>query len=123
MAVQRLGRDTTSVDELAWDGRSLGDATADALWERLPPSLKQIARAEFQAGNAAVHILFNETRQIVLLSFAMPPMTARPPAEAVRIHTRFADGNYCYDGTSCTYEDIRTGCFLAFDDPEYLDAL
>jgi hypothetical protein len=123
MAVQRLGRDTTSVDGLSWDGRSLGDATADSLWGRLPHSLKQIARAEFRAGNSPVHILFNETRQIVLLSFAMPPMTARPPAEVAKIHTSFTDGNYCYDGTLCTYEDIRMGFFLAFDDPECMDAL
>lgn len=88
-----------------------------------PASLRQIACAELQTGNAPVHILFNETRQIVLLSFAMPPKTARPSTEVARIHTRFADGNYRYDGTSCTYEDIRTGCFLAFDDPECMDDL
>lgn len=118
MAVQRLGRDTTSVDELSWDGRTLGDAMADSLWEQLPGALKQIAHAEFQAGNSPVHILFNETRQIVLLAFALPPMTAEPPADVAKIHTKFAHENYCYDGTFCTYEEIRTGCLLAFHHPE-----
>lgn len=122
MTVQRLGRDTTSVDELAWDGRSFGNATADAMWAQLADPLKQVARAELQSGNAPRHILFNETGGIVLLAFSLPPMTARPPVEVARIHTSFANGNYCYDGTLCTYEDIHTGCFLAFDDPEYVDA-
>lgn len=123
MAVQRLGRDTTSVDALVWDGRSFGDPTADSMWSQLGDPLKQIALAELLAGNAPVHILLNETSGIVLLSFAARPMTARPSAEVARVHTSFANGNYCYDGTHCTYEDIRTGCFLAFDDPEYVDAL
>lgn len=123
MTVQRLGRDTISVDELTWNGRSFGDATADSMWVQLAESLKLIARAELQAGNAPAHILLNETRGIVLLAFARPPITARPPVDVVRVHTSFANGNYCYDGTLCTYEDIRSGCFLAFDDPEYVDAL
>jgi hypothetical protein len=122
MTIQRLGGDTTSVDSLAWDGRSFGDATADAMWTQLSELLQHVARAELQAGNVPIHILLNETRGIVLLAFAMPPMTARPPAEAVRVHTSFGNGNYCYDGTLCTYEDVLTGCFLAFDDPEYVDA-
>jgi hypothetical protein len=117
MTIQPLGRDTTSVDGLVWNGRGFGDATADAMWAQLADSLKQIALAELQAGNAPIHILFNETRGIVLLSFAAPPMTPRPSGDEVRIHTSFAHGNYCYDGTLCTYEDNRTGCFLAFDEP------
>ena len=123
MTAQRLGRDTTSVNGLSWDGRSFGDATADSMWEQLPESLKRIARAEFQAGNSPVHILLNETRGTVLLSFAMPPMTARPLPDVAKIHTSFGNGNYCYDGTLCTYEDIHKGCFLAFDDPDYVDVL
>lgn len=122
MAVQRLGLDTTSVDGLSWDGHGFGDATADLMWGQLPDSLQKIARAELQAGNSPVHILFNESRYIILLSFAKPPMTDRPPAEAAKVHTSFANGNYCYDDTACTYEDIGTGCFLAFDNPEYVDA-
>jgi hypothetical protein len=122
MAVQRLGLDTTSVDALGWNGRGFDDPTADLMWSQLAETLKQIALAELQAGNAPVHILLNETRGIVLLSFANPPRTSRPPVELVRVHSSFANGNYCYDGTLCTYEDIRTGCFLAFDDPEYVDA-
>ena len=59
MTVQRLGRDTTSVDGLSWNGHAFGDATADLMWGQLPDALKQIARAELQAGNSPAHILFN----------------------------------------------------------------
>jgi hypothetical protein len=123
MAVQRLGRDTTSVDALAWNGTGFGDATADAMWTELSTSLKHIALAELGAGNIPANILRNDTRGIVLLSFQLPPVTPRPNGAAVRVHTSFANGNYCYDGTSCTYEDLESGDFLAFDDPEYVDAL
>lgn len=123
MAVKRLGVDTISVDGLAWDGRSFGNEVADAMWDRLAEPLRQIALAEFQAGNTPRDILFNETRGIVLLGFALPPLAPRPSADVVRIHTAFAHGNYRYDGTLCTYEDVRTGCFLAFEDPEYSDSL
>ena len=121
MAVQRLGQDTTSVDGLVWDGRSFGNPTADSMWAELAEPLRKIAQAELQAGNAPVHILKNDSRGVVLLSFASPPMTAQPPAEVAIFHSSFAHGNYCYDGTLCTYEDIRSGGFLAFDDPDYVD--
>jgi hypothetical protein len=48
-------------------------------------------------------------------------MSAPPPADAVVVHRRFANGNYCYDGTACTYEHVGSGNFLAFLDPEYRD--
>ena len=117
MTTQPLGRDTTSVDALIWNGQSFGDAAADSMWAQLADSLKHVALVELHAGNAPVHILFNETRGLVLLSFAAPPMTPRPSDPGIRVHTRYAHGNYCYDGTLCTYEDLRTGCFLAFDEP------
>ena len=40
MTVQRLGRDTTSVDALTWNGRSFGDAAADSMWEQLAEPVK-----------------------------------------------------------------------------------
>ena len=118
MAVQRLGQDTTSVNLLTWDGRSFGDTTADCFWARLPSPLKEIALAELASSNTPYNILFNETRGIVLLAFDQPPMTPRPITKAIRVHTSFDNGNYCYDGTLCTYEDTVSGCFLAFNEPE-----
>ena len=123
MAVQRLGRDTTSVDSLVWNGHGFNSKEAESMWLQLPQTLKQIAIAELQAGNPPEHILRNDTHAIVLLAFQHPPMTPKPIAEVIRIHPSFAYGNYCYDGTSCTYEDIESGCFLAFQDPDYVNAL
>jgi hypothetical protein len=93
------------------------------MWHQLPETLRRIALAEFHAGNTPEHILRNETRDIVLLAFQARPLTPMPSAGAVRVHPSFANGNYCYDGTFCTYEDIESGCFLAFNDPDYVDAL
>lgn len=123
MGVQRLGLDTTSVDALAWSGDGFDDATADAMWADLSSQLKHIAIAEIGAGNAPVNILRNDTRSIVLLSFQLPPVTPRPDGKTITVHSSFASGNYCYDGTLCTYEDLESGDFLAFCDPEYMDAL
>jgi len=93
------------------------------MWCQLPETLKHIALAEFHAGNTPEHILRNDTNAIVLLAFQRRPMTPQPTTEAVRVHPSFAYGNYCYDGTFCTYEDIESGCFLAFGDPDYDYAL
>ncbi len=93
------------------------------MWLDLPLSLKQIAVAELQAGNIPRHMLRNESRGIVLLSFKAPPKTDPPAPGLVRVHPAFENGNYCYDGTLCTYEDMSSGCFLAFDDPDYVDDL
>jgi hypothetical protein len=123
MGVQRLGRDTTSVDSLVWNGHGFVGAEAQSMWWQLPETLKQVALVELQAGNIPEHILRNDTRAIVLLAFQRRPMTPAPGAEVVRVHPSFAHGNYCYDGTFCTYEDIVSGCFLAFDDPDYVHAL
>jgi hypothetical protein len=123
MGAQRLGIDTTSVDSLVWGGYGFDDPVAESMWAQMPTPLKQVALAELQAGNLPEHILRNDTRAIVLLAFQSPPLTPQPSGELVRVHTSFANGNYCYDGTLCTYEDIRSGSFLAFNDPEYADAL
>ena len=123
MTVQRLSRDTTSADALAWSGSGFGDATADAMWADLSAPLKHIALSEIAAGNTPANILRNDTRDIVVLSFRLPPATPRPNGDTIRVHTNFANGNYCYDGTACTYEHLDSGHFLAFEDPEYVDAL
>jgi hypothetical protein len=123
MGVHRLGRDTTYVDSLVWNGNGFDCVEAQSLWQELPEALKQIAAAEFQSGNLPEQILRNDTRAIVLLAFQCRPKTQHPSSELVRVHPSFANGNYCYDGTFCTYEDIKSGCFLAFTDPDYVDAL
>jgi hypothetical protein len=123
MGEKRLGRDTTSIDELVWRGDGFGDATADAMWSELSSELKLIAMAELGAGNIPVNILRNDARSIVLLSFQKPPLTPPPTASIVKVHSSFAIGNYCYDGTLCTYEDVESGDFLAFDDPDYFEFL
>lgn len=123
MGTQRLGTDTTSVDALAWNGHGFGDVTADELWAELPAILKEVALAELRAGNKPVNILRNDTRGIVLLAFSMPRRTPAPRTDQIRIHTSYADGNYCYDGTGCTYEDLESGDFLAFDNSEVANDL
>lgn len=123
MGVQRLGRDTTSVDNLAWTGGGFTDATADAMWAELSDRLKSIALAELGAGNTPINILRNDSRGIVLLAFQQPPQTPRPEGRAVTVHNSYAHGNYCYDGTLFTYEDLDSGDFLVFDDPAYVHAL
>jgi len=116
MSLQRLGKSTTAVDELEWSGSGFLDPTADAMWNRLPATLKSLACAEIVAGNSPREILSNDERSVVLLSFFGPPRTAPPSPNLTKIHTCFALGNYCYEGTTCTYEDLLSGCFLAFDD-------
>lgn len=114
MGVQRLGRDTTSVDALAWDGSGFGDSVADIMWSELSPRLKRIAITELEAGNTPANILRNDSRRIRVLSFEKPPMTSYPLENNVKVHTSFSQYNYCYDGTLCTYEDLESGDFLAF---------
>src|SRR3546814_897294 len=123
MTVQRLGRDTTSVDDLAWTGIGFGDATADAMWSQLCGPLKTFALSEIAAGNTPANIIRNDARDIVVLSFQKPPAGPRPDGDTIKVHASFANGNYCYDGTACTYEHPASGHFLAFEDPEYVDAL
>lgn len=122
MSVQRLGRDTISVDSLIWNGRGFGNEEADSMWLQLSSSLKKIALAELSAGNIPEHILRNETRNIVLLSFKAGPITPPPNPNHIRVHSQHKTGNYCYEGTLCTYEDNEAGCFLAFNNPDHVYA-
>jgi hypothetical protein len=109
MTVERLGTTTY-------------DPEANSYWCEMPDSLKEIAAREVAAGNKVQQILRNADRNIVLLAFERGPLTQRPNESVITVHTQHRYGNYCYDGTKCTYEDQRSGCFLAFDDPEWQDA-
>jgi hypothetical protein len=122
MAASWLGKTTLSVTELGWTGAGFSDTLAREMWEQMPDPLRNMAVAELAAGNIAHNILRNIDRGIVLLAFAKPPLTKLPEEASVRVHHTFQNGNYCYDGTACTYEHLPSGCFLAFDDPDYKDA-
>ena len=94
------------------------------LWLRMPETLRIIALEEVLQGNKIIEILEireNRERIIILLGFSEGPMVSRDENESLRIHTNHKYGNYCYDGTKATYEDLNNGCFLAFDDPNYVE--
>jgi hypothetical protein len=106
------------VREHTWSGATFSNPTAQAYWNELPPTLRAIAQAEIAAGNDPVEILRNGERGIVLLGFARGPL-AGAPLDGITIHSVHRYGNYCYDGTKCTFEDRGSGCFLAFADPDW----
>ena len=121
MAIEQISKDTLSVTELEWHGDGFSDPIATEMWRELPPVLRQIAQLEIELGNEPWNILRNTERGIVLLAFRRPPAEAPDPAASIRVHRSFDNGNYCYDGTLCTYEHLPSGSFLAFDDPEWQD--
>lgn len=84
----------------------------------LPAVLQSVALAEVEAGNNPCEILRNGDRAIVLLGFERGPLAGPPPAGII-VHSQHQYGNYCYDGTKCTYQDPVTGSFLAFNDPDW----
>jgi hypothetical protein len=110
---------TRYVEKPEWLGHGFADSDAHAFWVEMPENLKKIAVAEITSGNTVAQILRNDERGIVLLVFENGPLSEIPADEHLVIHTRHAYGNYCYDGTKCTYEDKESGSFLAFDDPAY----
>lgn len=91
------------------------------LWRRIPESLKNLAVAECEDGNKITSILDNQEQSIVVLVFEDTPRINFGGDSEIRVHTSQSYGNYCYDGTRCTYEELRSGCFLALDDPEYVE--
>lgn len=115
----RLGS-TTTVREPVWTGDGFSDPTAQSYWNQLPESLRSVARAELAAGNAVSQVLRNGERGIVLLEFVRGPLSGST-FRALTVHTSHRYGNYCYDGTKCTLEDPVSGCFLAFNDPEWTE--
>ena len=123
MAVQQLGPTTISVTEIAWDGSGLGNTKANEFWSQLSAQLQKIAISEFLAGNRPSSILRNDPRNIIVLSFSAPPKSLKSTTGSLRVHTEFQHGNYCYDGTTCTYEDLESGDFLAYDTTALVHAL
>jgi hypothetical protein len=118
MRVNELGSAVEYIGP-TWNGDGFLEERANELWKRLPESLRTIAIEEIKRGNTPKTILENKEQNIILLSFHGGPSTRRQNDQTLRIHTVHQYGNYCYDGTMATYEDIQTGCFLAFDDPQY----
>jgi len=95
------------------------DPDAQAFWQELPDNLKEIALAELAVSNCVEQLLRNDERNIVLLAFDRGPLTEIPESDHLQVHRSHSYGNYCYDGTSCTIEDLPSGCFLVFDDPDW----
>ena len=104
-----------------WTGDGFIEVAAQDLWERLPESLRTIALFEIRSGNKPISILENQETQVVLLSLAKGPLIPRNSDDRIIVHTHHEYGNYCYDGTTATYEDVQSGSFLSFENPEYED--
>jgi hypothetical protein len=102
-----------------WTAGRFAEDAPQKLWLRLPESLRKIALEELSHGNKIQSILENQIDNIVLLSFTKGPLIDRQTGGSFHIHTTHAYGNYCYDDKNATYEDIESGCFLAFCDPDY----
>ena len=118
MRIHDLGI-TTQYGCPTWTGNGFVEEIPQALWNRLPESLRRIAVEEIYSGNSTESILENRERNIVLLALRTGPLIDRKSDSVVKVHTWHECGNYCYDGTKATSEDIKTGCFLAFEDPDY----
>ncbi|WJN61140.1 hypothetical protein [Pseudomonas sp. SO81] len=118
MAVQQLGPTTVSVTEITWNGSGFEHTKANEFWLQLSAQLQEIATSEFLAGNLPRNILRNDARKIIILTFSLPPKSLKQTSDSLRVHTEFHQGNYCYDETVCTYEDLESGDFLAFDTAE-----
>jgi hypothetical protein len=112
-------KNTSYIESPDWNGDGFDHPVANRWWQELPPALREIAIDEMGKGNKIEQILRNNDRNIVLLSFESGPYTAEPDDENIEIHTKHSYGNYCYDGTKCTYEEKMSGCFLSFEDPDY----
>ncbi len=110
---------TIQLDAPTWMGEGFEEGPAQALWLRLPEVLQKIVLDEIALGNTIESILENRERNIVLLSLAKGPLRGRESDDQILVHTTHRGGNYCYDGTKATYECVKTGYFLAFEDPEY----
>lgn len=101
MRVHDLGT-TTQYDSPTWNGNGFAEEIPQALWNRLPESLRKIALEEIHLGNAPEFILENRERDIVLLALKTGPLIDRKSNNVVKVHTRHEYGNYCYDGTKAT---------------------
>lgn len=73
---------------------------------------------EAAAGNIPWNILRNHERDLVLVALSGRPHTTLSSIGFV-VHKSYDSGNYCYDGTVCTYEHKDTGHFISFEDPDF----
>lgn len=116
--------DSTSTQYLrpTWNGVEFEEEIAQTLWNSFPSNLRNIAIEEMGKGNEVVSILENRGREIVLLEFSRgPSINLEIVGVSTKMHASHKCGNYCYDGTKATIEDIETGFFLCFNDPNFRD--
>ena len=102
-----------------WNGQKFLNPIAQVWWEEYPENLKEIVLSEFAEGNNIEAILRNHNRDLVLVSLGNVPQTKIIPTEDMVWHKTGKSGNYLYDGTSSTIEDVPSGCFITFEDPDY----
>ena len=107
------------LDDPTWNGAGFDEAEAHALWQEFPQNLQSVVQRETSAGNRVQFVLKNLECNIVVVGLARGPLIRHAESEAIRVRTAHAYGNYCYDGTRATFEDLSSGCFLAFEDPDY----
>lgn len=103
----------------SWDGVGFLNPTAQSWWEEYPNNLRAIVLSEIEAGNTIEAILKNHNRNLILISLGNIPQTNIIENDSFIWHRKGKRGNYLYDGISSTIEDVKTGCFIAFEDPEY----
>jgi hypothetical protein len=115
----KSARNSRSIDHPTWQEDGFLDLVALGFWSELPDNLQRLALAEFKSGNLANQILRNDLRGIVLLEFERGPLAEQPMDVRVVVHTAHKIGNYYCEGTACIYEDLPSGCFLAFCNPDF----
>jgi hypothetical protein len=108
-----------STRKLTWNGSTFLEPEAEFLWALLPDRLKDIARAEMSAGNMPYSMQIDRSTYVLLMSFPEGPLRPIGNCGDVVVHTKYAAGNYCYDGMFCTYELGEPASFLTFEDPTY----
>lgn len=108
------------VSKPIWAGSRFAQEEAQELWLQLPEKLRLIAIQELQAGNVPDSIQLDLKTKVVLLAFSHPPRLLNPNEPDIVVHTKHEYGNYCYEGTVCTYEFVPQRAFLAFNDPNFL---
>ncbi|MDM0066888.1 hypothetical protein [Variovorax sp. J31P207] len=93
-----------TTESLTWSGESFAEQEAARLWWYLPVALQAIARREIGAGNTPKALQLDRKTFVSVMTFSKPPSVPFTPEPGVSVHTTYAPGNYCYDGTACTYE-------------------
>ena len=117
--VVRIESKAIQFNEPSWNGAGFDEAEAHALWREFPGNLQSVVRRETSAGNRVRFALKNLERGIVVIALARGPLVNHEKSDEILVHTQHAYGNYCYDDTRATFEDLSSGCILAFEDPDY----